>query len=242
MGKVLILGGTSDIGIELAHIYASHGFKVILAGRNTDRLKEISQDISIRYDSNIEIIKFDAQDFSSHKTIIDGIENLTEAIYVFGYLGDQAKAEINFAESEKIIDVNYKGAVNVLNAIADLFKRNGGKIIIGVSSVAGDRGRQSNYIYGSAKAAFTAYLQGLRNSLYAHKIRVLTIKPGFVATKMTADLNLSGILTVSARSCAKSIFKARTKSSDIVYISWKWKYIMWIIRLIPEAIFKRLKL
>jgi short-subunit dehydrogenase len=242
MAKALILGGTSDIGIELAHEYARHGIDVVLGGRNLDKLNEIRCDIEIRYQSKVECVLFDALDYGSHAKVIQSNKDLTDAVCIFGYLGDQSRAENSFEEAERIIDINYKGAVSILNLVAESFKKNNGKIIIGVSSVAGDRGRQSNYIYGSAKAAFTIYLQGLRNSLYKSKIRVITIKPGYVKTKMTHGLALPSMLTVSARECAAQIFKARSKSSDVVYISRKWWFIMKIIKLVPERLFKRLPL
>lgn len=242
MNKALILGGTSDIGVALAHQYASNGFDLVLAARNLAKLTEIQRDIQIRHGVKVSCVLFDALNYSSHSDIIDSNQDLSDAICIFGYLGDQRIAEESFAEAEKIIDINYKGAVSILNHVAKSFKKNNGKIIIGVSSVAGDRGRQSNYIYGSAKAAFTAYMQGLRNRLYKSKIRVITIKPGYVITKMTHGIDLPPFLTVRAKECAIQIFKARTKSSDVVYISKKWWFIMKIIKLIPERLFKRLSL
>ena len=242
MAKVIIFGGTSDIGVSLAHEYAQHRFNIVMAGRNPEKLKDIQKDIEIRYSVNVETVLFDATDYTSHQKLVSLHKDLDEAICVFGYLGQQSVAMADFSEAEQIIDVNYKGSVSILNCIAQSFKENNGKIIIGVSSVAGDRGRQSNFVYGSAKAAFTTYLQGLRNSLNSSKIKVLTIKPGYVDTKMTKGMDLPKWLTVSPQYCAKKIFRARTRSSDIVYISSIWWLIMLIIKLIPERIFKKLSL
>lgn len=242
MAKVIIFGGTSDIGVSLAHEYAHQGFSIVLAGRNPEKLKDIQKDIEIRYSVKVETVLFDATNFASHPKLVDAHKDLDEAVCVFGYLGQQSVAMTDFREAEQIIDVNFKGSVSILNCIARSFKENNGKIIIGVSSVAGDRGRQSNFIYGSAKAAFSTYLQGLRNSLDKSKIKVLTVKPGYVDTKMTKGIDLPKWLTVSPQYCAGKIFRARTRSSDVVYISSMWGLIMMIIKLIPERIFKKLSL
>lgn len=242
MAKVIIFGGTSDIGVGLAHEYAYHGFGIVLAGRNSEKLNDIQKDIEVRHSVKVETVLFDATDFYSHQKLVDAHKDLEEAVCVFGYLGQQSVAMTDFRESEQIIDVNYKGSVSILNCIATSFRQNSGKIIIGVSSVAGDRGRQSNFIYGSAKAAFTTYLQGLRNSMDKSNIKVLTVKPGYVDTKMTKGMALPKWLTVSPQYCARKIFRARTRSTDVVYISSVWRLIMIIIKLIPERIFKKLSL
>jgi len=161
---------------------------------------------------------------------------------VFGYLGEQAVAQSDFSEAQKIIDTNYTGAVSILNIVADDFEQRKSGAIIGISSVAGDRGRQSNYIYGSAKAALTAYLSGLRNRLAKSKLQVMTVKPGFVRTKMTANLPLPGPVTAKPHQVANDVFKAYRKQNDVIYTLWMWRYLMLVVRHIPEAIFKRMSL
>jgi short-subunit dehydrogenase len=161
---------------------------------------------------------------------------------VFGYLGDQERAQQDFAESRKIIESNYVGAVSILNVVAEDYHRKGNGVIVGVSSVAGDRGRQSNYVYGSAKAGFTAYLSGLRNRLMKGNVHVMTLKPGFIKTKMVAGLHTPPALTALPDKLATYVYKAIGKKRNVVYYLPLWRYIMTIIVLIPESIFKKLKL
>jgi len=163
-------------------------------------------------------------------------------IAVAGYLGDQEKAEINFTEAKKIIDTNYTGYVSILNIISNDFEKRENGFIIGISSVAGDRGRKSNYYYGSSKAAFTTYLSGLRNKLFNRGIKILTVKPGFVKTKMISDIKTSALLTATPKEVAEDIYKAFVKNKDVIYTKWFWKYIMLIIKHIPEMIFKKLSI
>jgi len=161
---------------------------------------------------------------------------------VFGYLGDNVKGMKDFKEAERIIDVNYKGAVSILNIVANDFMAKKSGWIAAISSVAGDRGRQSNFLYGSAKAGLTAYLSGLRNLASKHGVQVLTIKPGFVNTKMTRGMDLPKKLMAEPEDVAESIYKAWKKKKDVLYTKWIWRYIMLIIIHIPERIFKKLSL
>ena len=160
-------------------------------------------------------------------------------ICVFGYMSDTLAAGKNWDESLKMINSNYTGAVSVLNIIAEDFAERNSGTIVGISSVAGERGRQSNYIYGSAKAGFTAYLSGLRNRLYKHKVHVISVLPGFVNTKMTAELKLPPLLTANTEQVAAAVEKAIRKKQNVVYVKWFWKWIMLIIKSIPENIFKK---
>lgn len=243
MKHVLILGATSDIAQALAHKFAAHGFHPILAGRNSARLTEVATDIEIRHQVAATVVEFDALDYSGHAAFYAALPVRPEvAITVFGYLGDQQKAQADFCEAERIINANYTGAVSILETIAADFEQRRSGTIIGISSVAGERGRQSNYIYGSAKAALSTYLSGLRNRLAKAGVHVLTVKPGFVRTKMTADLSLPGPVTAQPEQVAADVFKAYQKGADEVYSLWLWRYVMWLIRNIPEPIFKRLNL
>jgi short-subunit dehydrogenase len=160
-----------------------------------------------------------------------------------GYLGEGTEEGLyDNKNTERIIDINYSKLVPVMNYFAQKFESRRSGTIIGLSSVAGDRGRQSNFIYGSAKAAFTAYLSGLRNYLFDKKVHVLTVKPGFMATKMTEGLPLNPKLTATPKQAADCIFKAYKKQKNVVYVLPIWGIIMMIIRNIPEFIFKKLKL
>ena len=155
---------------------------------------------------------------------------------------DQEDAEKDFIKTRLTIDTNYTGAVSILNVVANDFEARSSGFIIGISSVAGDRGRKANYIYGSSKAAFTAYLSGLRNRLCDSGVQVLTVKPGFVYTKMTKSLDLPEKLTAQPKEVAKDIFKAQHSGRNILYTKWMWRYIMLIIRLIPEFVFKKMSI
>jgi short-subunit dehydrogenase len=157
-----------------------------------------------------------------------------------GYLGDQAKGQTDWEEAHRILETNFTGCVSALNILANHFEARGAGFICAISSVAGDRGRQSNYLYGAAKAGLSAYLQGLRNRLFPAHVKVITIKPGFVDTRMT--YGRSGLLLVaSPERVAKGIFGAIVKGKDVVYLPWFWRFIMLIVQSIPEAIFKRLR-
>lgn len=243
MGAILILGATSDMAYATANEFARNGFNIILAARNSEALLPMKTDLQIRHEVIVETILFDAVDFASHNQLINQCgEDLICVACFFGYLGDQHKAELHWEESLKIINSNYTAAVSILNIASNYFIQQGRGSIIGVSSVAGDRGRMSNYIYGSAKAGFTAYLSGLRNRLFHHNIHVLTVKPGFVNTKMTANLDLPQIVTASPKQVGEDIYKAWNKKQNTIYTLWFWRYIMVIISLIPEFLFKKLKL
>jgi len=240
MSSVLLLGANSDMAIAIARKYAKKGFEIILAGRNREALLPLMEDIKIRYKVPAKTVMFDALDFAGHKTFYQQLGVSPDiTICVFGYLGNQEKAVSDWSESEKIIQTNYTGAVSILNIIAQdyAFRKQG--VIVGISSVAGERGRQSNYMYGSAKAGFTAYLSGLRNRLYKYDVHVITVLPGFVNTKMTAELNLPPLLTASPQQIADAVEKAVRKKRNIVYVKWFWKWIMIIIKSIPENMFKK---
>jgi hypothetical protein len=155
---------------------------------------------------------------------------------------EQSIAQNDWNETFNTINVNFTGAVSMLNIIANDFEARKSSFIIGISSVAGDRGRKANYIYGSAKAGFSAYLSGLRNRLFGSGVHVLTVKPGFVATKMTEGLDLPEKLTAHPEAVAKDIFVAQQKGKDVLYTKSIWRLVMLIIKHIPEGIFKKLSI
>jgi len=243
MAAILIIGAGSDIAHETARVYAEQGYDLYLAARNLPEVERIAQDIRVR--TSREVISFflDITAFDTHADFYASLpQKPIGVISAVGYLGDQVKAQKEFMEAKKIIDTNYTGVVSLLNIIADDFEQRGEGFIVGISSVAGDRGRKSNYLYGSAKAGLTAYLSGLRNRLAASGVKVLTVKPGFVKTKMTEGLDLPEKLTASATQVAHDIYHAQQKGKDIVYTKWIWRWIMAIIRAIPEWKFKGLSL
>lgn len=244
MAYVLILGAKSDIAKALAYKYAKEGYDIYLAGRNITTQENADLIfISTVEKRNIINVEFDALDFDSHKKFYENLEPKPKGVVVaFGYLGDQKKAENDFTEAKKIFDTNFTGAMSILEIVASDFEKNRDGFIVGISSVAGDRGRQSNYFYGSSKAALTSYLSGLRNRLSKKNVRVLTVKPGFVKTKMTENMKLPAKLTAQPKEVAHDIYEAQISGKDIVYTKWFWKWIMLIIKFIPEPIFKKLSL
>jgi len=241
--SVLIIGAKSDIAKELARIYAKKNYDLILAGRNINKLEDFTKDIKIRSNQNIILKEFDITDFDSHENFYNTLdEKPLGVIIVTGYMKEQQTVQRNWQETLNTLNVNYTGAVSILNIIANDFEERKYGFIVGISSVAGDRGRKANYIYGSAKAGFTAYLNGLRNRLYENDVHVLTVKPGFIYTKMTENMDLPEKLTATPNAVAEDIFEAQQKKKDILYTKWIWKYIMCIIRHIPETIFKKMNI
>jgi short-subunit dehydrogenase len=243
MPTVLILGAASDMAIAIAEKFASHGYHIQLAARNVNRLEPLQSDLAIKYSSRVSIHEFDALDFNSHTAFFEELNPKPDVtVCVFGYLGENARAASDWTQASKIIHTNYTGAVSVLNKIADYYGSVNEGVIVGIASVAGERGRQSNYLYGSAKAGFRAYLSGLRNNLYHKGVHVVTVQPGFVYTKMTEDLKLPRMLTAKPEEVARAVYMAVVRKKNVVYVKWFWRWIMFAIRSIPEFMFKKLKL
>lgn len=243
MPSVLLLGAGSDIAGSLARKYASTGYEIQLAARNVSRCQPLKQDIGIRYNVSCSLHEFDAAKPETHAAFFESLPVRPDiTVSIFGYLGEQKIAESHWAECERILQVNYTGAVSILNVAANAYAAQGHGTIVGISSVAGERGRQSNYFYGSAKAGFTAYLSGLRNRLYPLGVHVLTVKPGFVATKMTENMALPPLVTAQPDAVATAIFEAVRKKKDVLYVKWMWRWIMFMIKCIPEGVFKKMKL
>lgn len=243
MPSLLLLGAGSDIACSLARKFASAGYEIQLAARNASRLQPLQQDIAIRYNVPCTLHEFDAAAPETHRSFFSSLPGQPDVtISIFGYLGDQEKAESDWTECERILTVNYIGAVSILNIVANAYITRGSGAIVGISSVAGERGRQSNYFYGSAKAGFTAYLSGLRNRLYPKGVHVLTVKPGFVETKMTENMALPPLVTAQPDAVATAIFDAVQKKKNVLYVKWMWRWIMFLIKCIPESVFKKMKL
>lgn len=240
---VLILGAGSDMAVAIARKFAANNYAIQLAARRPELLHALEQDLRIRHNVTVTSHGFDALDFESHVSFFQSLPVKPDiVICVFGYLGDQEKGQNDWQEASRILHTNYTGAVSILNVVAeDLAARKAGTII-GISSVAGDRGRMSNYLYGSAKAGFTAYLSGLRNRLFHAGVHVMSVQPGFVNTRMTEGLTLPPLLTAQPEEVASDIFKAASKKKNVIYTKWFWRYIMLIIKSIPEFMFKKLKL
>ncbi|MEO6049866.1 MAG: SDR family oxidoreductase [Pyrinomonadaceae bacterium] len=240
---LLVLGGRSDIAQATAHEFAANGFDIILAARNCGSLGSVRSDLEIRHGITVLLTEFEAADYDSHTGFYANLRVKPDiALYAIGSLGEQLKAERNWTETEQIISSNYTGGVSILSIIANDFEARDGGTIIGISSIAGERGRQSNYIYGSAKAGFSTFMAGLRHRLAKSKVHVLTVKPGFVATKMTAGMELPRMLTAKPRQLAKAIFKAYKSGKSTLYYFPVWQQIMFIIKNVPEFLFVKTNL
>jgi short-subunit dehydrogenase len=239
MSYVLIIGANSDIAKALARVYCAHGYDIYLAARNVTKLQDFAKDINIRTQRTALCLELDILNFASHQNFYNSLdEKPLGVISAVGFLGVQEEAQSDFSKSQQIIDTNYTGVVSILNIIANDFSERKSGFIIGFSSVAGERGRKSNYLYGSAKAALTAYLSGLRNRLNESGVHVLTVKPGFVATKMTVNMDLPEKLTAQPEDVAYAVYRAQQKKHNVIYIKWIWRWIMLIIKSIPEWKFK----
>ena len=243
MPNVLILGATSDIAVAIAAKYANEKYNLSLAARNVKLLEPIKQDLEIRYQHQVDLYTFDATDFETNNSFFQSLKEKPEiTVCVFGLMEAEDRALEDWEICKKMIDTNYTGAVSILNIIAKHYIRQRSGTIVGISSVAGERGRKSKLIYGSSKAAFSAYLAGLRNLTHDSNVQVVSVKPGFVDTKMTEDLDLPPLLTAKPELVANKVYSGVRKGKNVIYVKWFWRYIMLIIKLIPERIFKKMNL
>ncbi|MDX1639950.1 MAG: SDR family NAD(P)-dependent oxidoreductase, partial [Balneolaceae bacterium] len=223
------------------------GASLLLASRNMEELERNASDLSIRYDLEVESRYFDACDIAAHRGFYDTLPFKPDGVVLaFGYLGDQQKAEESPEELERIIKTNYLGAASILEIVASDFENRppeyGRRFIIGLSSVAGERGRRGNYIYGSSKAGLTALLSGLRQRLAATNTHVVTVKPGYVDTAMTRGKELPSLLLLTPDQVAEKAYRAYKKGREITYVTWYWRAMLSIVKMIPEPLFKKLKL
>lgn len=241
---VLLVGATSDIGHATAAAYAAAGWRVILAARDASRAKRNAADISIRASRPEELVKLDVLAPETFVGFADALPVLPDTVVcVVGELGDQRKSEGDILEAQRIMRANFEGPALLLGLFAERFEARGRGTLVGVSSVAGDRGRATNYVYGSAKAGFTAFLSGLRNRLAKKGVRVVTVKPGFVNTRMTAGMPLPKPLTAEPREVGEAIFRAAEVSrKDVIYVRRIWWPIMTAIKSIPEGVFKGMRI
>jgi len=240
----LIIGANSDIAYALAKKLAQQkNSQLVLASRDLDRLNRIADDIRVRFNVSVHASYLDVTKFDTHKQFIENLPATPNCVvYAAGNLGGQSKQACNTTETLSIINTNYVGAVLLIEQLASRMKKQGNGVIVGISSVAGERGRASNYIYGSSKAAFTCYLSGLRARLNKSGLRVVTVLPGFVKTKMVEHLQLPRSLTATPEQVADRVVKAMKKNKPIIYVRPIWRIIMFVIRAIPESVFVKLKL
>ncbi len=241
--RILIVGATSAIATEVARAYAERGARLFLTGRNRERLAAVADDIGVRGGS-VEIAQLDVLDIGSHAAVIEqafASGGLDAALVAHGTLPDQAACQQSPAETVRALEVNFMATAALLTLLANRFEAQQRGTIAVIASVAGDRGRQSNYVYGAAKGGLAVFLQGLRNRLHHAGVSVVTLKPGFVDTPMTAGLPRN-LLYTTARRAGRSIHRAIEARRDVAYIPWFWRPVMALIRSLPESVFKRLRL
>ena len=245
MRKILIIGATSAIAQETAKLFAKAHHALFLVGRDTEKLKIITEDLKVRGASQVDYLTVDLNQFEQHQTIIEQaytrLVGLDTILIAHGTLDNQKECEADYAQAEQCLRTNFLSVVSLLTILANRLERQGYGCIAVISSVAGDRGRQSNYVYGTAKGAVSLFLQGLRNRLHRAHVNVLTIKPGFVETPMTATFK-KGALWAKPETVAQGIYWAIEKGKHEVYLPWFWLGIMTIVKLLPEPLFKRMRL
>jgi short-subunit dehydrogenase len=245
MQKILIVGAASAIAEATARLWAARGDALFLVGRNAERLETIAADLRVRGAAAVGCFTMDATDTATHAAMLEAataaLGGLDVALIAHGTLPDQKACEASVELTLQEIDNNGLSIVALATLLASRFETQGHGTLAAISSVAGDRGRQSNYVYGAAKGMVSLFLQGLRNRLAKKGVQVLTIKPGFVDTPMTASFK-KGALWAQPDDIARGILRAIEQRRDEVYLPGFWRLIMAIIRHIPERIFKRLSL
>lgn len=240
--RVLILAATSDIGRAIARAFAQQGHDLVLTARDPLLLEPEIANLKLRYGVDVEAHALDILCAEARSDLISSMPLPDVVVSLVGMLGQQQISETDFAQAELIMRTNFEAPAQMLGMFAGRFAARGHGIIIGISSVAGDRGRGTNYVYGAAKAGLTAYLSGLRNRFGRSAIRVITVKPGFVETRMTSGLPLPPALTAQPEEVAMAVINAIRSGTDIVYVRPVWRWVMRLIGLIPEPLFKRMRI
>lgn len=244
--NIMIIGATSAIAVEAARIYAMRKDHLFLVARDEQKLESVKADLIARGATSVTTAVMDAVDFDRHQEIIDSandaLGSIDVALIAHGTTPDQkaCESDVNLARHE--IDVNGTSVISLSTLLATAMQKQSYGTLAVISSVAGDRGRQSNYVYGAAKGMVSLFLAGLRNRLSSEGVHVVTIKPGFVDTPLTDGFDKSGFLWATAHQVGEGIVKAIDKKRNEVYLPWFWWGIMQIIKNIPEMIFKRLNL
>ena len=243
--KILVLGATSGIAEATCRIWAAQGASLFLVARNPDKLAAVAADLKTRGASYVDTAVVDLDDTSQHASLlthgINSLGGMDVAYLTHGILGDQRRAEQDFAVAEQILHTNFVSVVSLLTWLANYCVQRHSGVLAVITSVAGDRGRKSNYVYGASKAGLSAFLGGLRNRVDREGVTVLNIKPGPTRTAMTAGMKDTGKMA-DVNAVAKAIVGAIDKRADTLYVPFHWAAIMFVIRHIPESIFKKLNL
>jgi short-subunit dehydrogenase len=243
--KVVVLGATSAIAQATTQLLARDGDRLFLVALEGERLEVVARDLENRYGRAVGRMAADLNDVSRHADVLDEasrvLDGFDTVLLAYGVMGDHDRCRTSYAEAERVLRINFLSPVSLLTLVAEQFEAQGAGMLAVVSSVAGDRGRQSNYVYGASKGGLDVFLAGLRNRLFRSGVRVVTIKPGMVNTPMTAHME-KGLLFSEPETIARGIHRAMRRGRDVAYLPWFWRVIMGVIRLIPEPIFKRMRL
>ncbi|QNI37740.1 SDR family oxidoreductase [Edaphobacter albus] len=243
--RILVLGATSGIAEATCRIWASQGASLFLVARNAEKLAAVAADLRARGASFVDTAVSDLDDTDAHPALlahaVNSLGGLDVAYLAHGVLGDQTRAEQEFNTAAHILHTNFMAPVSLVTWLANFFVQRRSGVIAVLSSVAGDRGRKSNYVYGSSKAGLSAFLAGLRNRVDREGVTVLTIKPGPTKTAMTAGMK-GAEKFADVNAVARSIVAAIDKRKDNLYVPFQWQPIMFVIRHIPERVFKKLNL
>ena len=246
MQNILIIGATSAIAEATARLYAADGANLYLLARNEDRLKTITADLKIRGAGSVESAHFEANDLASHQALLDrayhALGSFDIVVIAHGTLGNQKASEASAELVMQELQTNAMSTIALLTRLANMLEKQMHGTMAVISSVAGDRGRPSNYVYGTAKAALTTFCQGLSARLLKSGVHVLMIKPGMVDTPMTANMDMPSIIVAKPEQIAIDIVRAIEKQEDVLYTPWYWKYVMMGIIHLPIKVFKKLKL
>jgi decaprenylphospho-beta-D-erythro-pentofuranosid-2-ulose 2-reductase len=238
----LVLGGSSAIARAFARVAAEAGSDVILAGRDLEDLERTARDLSVRFDRRAEAIAFDATDLASHAGFVERVRaraRMLDVMLAFGLMPNQAAIDADPALGMQTMAATYTGAASVLLHLAPVLEAQGEGRVVVIGSVAGDRGRLKNYVYGSAKAGLHAFAQGLRARLFRAGVQVTTVKPGFIDTAMTFGMK-TGPLVASPEACARACLRLARRGREVAYYPPIWRIVMLIIKLIPEPLMKRM--
>jgi decaprenylphospho-beta-D-erythro-pentofuranosid-2-ulose 2-reductase len=240
MNRVLVLGATSAIAQQVARAYAERGAALFLVARNEQRLGAVADDLRVR-GAQVETAVADLDDPAGHEALLARAAPLEIVFLAYGTLGDARRTEQRTEAAEAILRTNLSSPVSLLTRAAQRLEAQGSGCIVALASVAGDRGRASNAVYGAAKAGLSAFLSGLRNRLSRSGVRVITVKPGLVDTPMTGHLPKNRLYSSPER-VARDLLRGIDGTADVIYTPWWWRWIMLVVRLIPERLFKRLSL
>lgn len=245
MRKLLIIGATSAIAHETAKIFAAGGAWLFLVGRNLEKLGAVSDDLRARGARRVETLHLDLTEFDRHEELlrkaVDALDGLDAVLIAHGMFPDQKVCEASVAETMSALKTNCLSVISLLTLLANYFEQQGYGTIAVITSKSGDRGRQSTYVYGASKGAVDIFLEGLRSRLFKVGVSVITIKPGLVRTPMTASMPQNFLFT-STKAVGQGVYKAMIRGKDEVYLPWFWRWIMLIIKMIPEPLYKRMNL